>query len=285
MKFEHTSVSNFENAIRGMRNPLNSWDKSDSYFGLIDLDYDFPDEQVIIEWIKTELNISDEEYYKNTNKKQEKLYDQKMKWLSENGVIRIDDKHGNCLSEVAFLGPNDMKLAQKLIKAGKSHRKFLRQIFVSVDISAPIFFFKELDTYKIGTISNSTSSMHTLVSEPITLDKFEIDDMENVVIEDSNEPTFIVTSQYAFATYIEWLEKLRQKYNETKDNKYWKELIRMLPSSWIQKRTWTCSYETILSICKQRKGHKLTEWHSFINWAYSLPYAKELIFMDELSKE
>jgi hypothetical protein len=130
--------------------------------------------------------------------------------------------------------------------------------------------------------------MHKLASTPITLDCFETDDMENVIIEDSDDPTMIVTSYYAFQTYITWLEELRQRYNETKDMVYWKELIRGLPESWLQTRTITMSYENILSICRQRKNHKLNEWNgihtpveqSFIQWARTLPYANELIFID-----
>lgn len=139
---------------------------------------------------------------------------------------------------------------------------------------------KELDTYKAGTTANSTSTMHKLASTPITLDCFETDDMQDVIIEDSPEPTFIVTSGYMADTMITWLEELRQKYNETKDKRYWKELIRWLPESWLQTRTITMNYENILSICKQRKGHKLTEWDAFIHWAMKLPYASELLFLD-----
>lgn len=211
MKFENTEVWGFKHAIRGMRNPLESWDKSDSIF--------------------------------------------------ENSL--------QCFN---VIGENDLNLMQRLINAGSEHRKFMRQIFVSVDITAPLYWWKEFDTYKVGTVANSTSTMHKLASTPITLDCFETDDVE--VLEELN---YEVSCWWG--ELIVWLEKLRQKYNETKDKRYWKELIRLLPESWLQKRTVTMNYENILSIIHQRKGHKLTEWSKdFIEWAESLPYAKELLF-------
>ena len=222
MKFENTEVFNFEGAIRGMRNPLESWDKSDSEY----------------------IDIESEEGIE----------------LQSKGIYYK-------------IGKNDLTLMQKLIKAGSEHRKFLRQIFCSVDITAPLYFFKELDTYKVGTVSNSTSTMHKLASTPITIDCFEMDDFEDCK-DDSNV--------YVSAIWIESitrLEKLRQTYNETKDKRYWKELIRLLPESWLQTRTITMNYENVLSMVNQRKSHKLTEWSiSFINWVHTLPYANELIF-------
>lgn len=217
MKFEHTKVFNWEGAIMGMRNPWESWDKSDSYYG--------------------------------------------------NNEIGL---------ESYVIGENDLELMQTLIKAGSEHRKFLRQIFVSVDITAPLYWWKEFDTYKVGTVSNSTSTMHKLASTPITMDCFEMDDYVEL---DNGFCTDMWNS------LIEWLEGLRQKYNETKDKRYWKELIRLLPESWLQKRTITMNYENILNMCSkgQRRFHKLTEWsESFINWARTLPYAQKLIFMDEI---
>ena len=221
MKFEHTEVMNFENAIRGMRNPLESWEKSDS-------------------------------------------------------IILMEQDENNDFREVAKIGKNDLELMQKLIKAGSEHRKFLRQIFVSVDITAPLYWWKEFDTYKVGTVSNSTSTMHKLASTPITMDCFEMDDYVEL---DNGFCTDMWNS------LIEWLEGLRQKYNETKDKRYWKELIRLLPESWLQKRTVTMNYVNLLNMCSkgQRRFHKLTEWSElFIQWARSLPYAQELIFIDEI---
>jgi hypothetical protein len=153
-------------------------------------------------------------------------------------------------------------LMQKLIKAGSEHRKFLRQIFVSVDITAPLYWWKEFDTYKIGTVSNSTSTMHKLASTPITMDCFENGEMI-----------------YSFT--IAELEMNRLKYLETKDKNEWKRLIVNLPESWLQKRTITMNYENILNMYQQRKNHKLTEWSkSFCDWVKTLPYAEELICLE-----
>lgn len=224
MKFENTEVMNFENAIRGMRNPLESWDKSDSEEGI-------------------ELQ-SKGIYYK--------------------------------------IGENDLELMQTLIKAGSEHRKFMRQIFVSVDITAPLYWWKEFDTYKVGTVANSTSTMHKLASTPITLDCFEMGDSVHWDIANGCQYTDSIGSFWVCLIGV--CEDLRQKYNETKDTRYWKELIRLLPESWLQKRTVTMNYENLLAMCSkgQRRFHKLTEWsESFIGWARSLPYAQELIFLDE----
>lgn len=193
------------------------------------------------------------------------------------------------------IGKNDMQLAQSLIKAGSEHRKFMRQIFVSVDITAPLYWWKEFDTYKVGTVANSTSTMHKLASTPITKECFEMDDYYAV-------PEI----NMMWKDLIDFLEILRKKNNELiKDakrleeikefdeskkatlmaKKYWKELIRLLPESWLQKRTVTMDYENLLAMCSkgQRRFHKLTEWSkSFIDWARTLPYAQELIFFDEI---
>lgn len=219
MKFEHTQVFNFEGALRGMRNPKNSWDKSDSYYQLSCVD------------------------------------------VPTNYII----------------GEKDMKLAQQLIKAGSEHRKFLRQIFVSVDITAPLYWYKEFDTYKVGTTANSTSTMHKITSKEITLDCFEIGDYS---------PSLILIDETLLEAnvklHIDFLEQLRLLFLQTKDKRYWKELIRWLPESWLQTRTITLNYENILSIIHQRKNHKLDEWSKdFINWAKSLPYAKELLFLED----
>lgn len=179
------------------------------------------------------------------------------------------------------IGENDMKLAQTLIRAGSEHRKFMRQIFVSVDITAPLYWWKEFDTYKVGTVANSTSTMHKLASISITMKCFEMDDFA-----DSNEESnnYNLYTKTMWSKLIDHLEALRKEFNETKDKRYWKELIRLLPESWLQKRTVTMDYENLLAICSkgQRRFHKLTEWSkSFIDWARTLPYAQELIFIDE----
>lgn len=225
MKFENTEVWGFEHALRGMRNPMNSWNKSDSYIECNDLNNKY------------------------------------------------------------IIGKNDMQLAQKLIKAGTEHRKFMRQIFVSVDITAPLYWWKEFDTYKVGTVANSTSTMHKLATTPITLDCFETDDYQpNTFVYYEHTTTGDIVNN----AIIRFLETLRQHYFETKNKKYWKELIRWLPESWLQKRTITMSYENVYTIVHQRKNHKLNEWSgqdnpelpNFISWVRTLLYANELIFID-----
>ena len=202
MKFDKTEVFGIESATRGMRNPLESWHKSDSYWG------------------NNEYSL-----------------------------------------ESYVLGENDISLMQKLIKAGTEHRKFMRQIFVSVDITAPLYWWKEFDTYKVGTVANSTSTMHKLASTPITMDCFENGEMI-----------------YSFT--IAELEMNRLKYLETKDKNEWKKLIVNLPSSWLQTRTITMNYENILTMVNHRKNHKLTEWSvDFMAWVKYLPYANELLLI------
>ena len=180
------------------------------------------------------------------------------------------------------LGPNDIDLMQRLIKGGPEHRKFMRQIMVSVDITAPLYWWKEFDTYKVGTTANSTSTMHKLATTPITIDCFEMDDFDGTMKVFDNEPYNMDDYTVEVWDYIiDACEALRQRYLETKDKKYWKELIRILPESWLQTRTVTMNYENLYSIVRQRAGHKLTEWSSFIDWVHTLPYADELIFIDK----
>lgn len=278
MKFEKTWVGNFEGAFRGLRNPKNSWDKSDSFFGIVDFDYVSEDMEIADEWVKTfhpDLSWPEEFTDEGCNLAEE--YADK---LIKNGVLRLNDNDN--VADLAFIGPNDMKLAQTLIKAGPEHRKFLRQIFVSVDITAPLYFFKEFDTYKIGTTANSTSTMHKLTSKPITLESFDIDDFNPDLV--YYEIPDAQNDIGMFADFmIEQLEFLRQKYLETKDKRYWKELVRWLPEGWLQTRTWTANYEVLYNIVLQRGYHKLkTEWgNGFIHWCTSLPYAKNLIFYGE----
>ena len=278
MKFENAYVSNFEGAFRGMRNPKNSWDKSDSFFGIINLNYVDKDMEIADEWVKTfhpDLNWPKEFTDEGCNLAEE--YADK---LIKNGVLRLNDDDD--VADLAFIGPQDMKLAQTLIKAGPEHRKFLRQIFVSVDITAPLYWWKEMDTYKVATVANSTSTMHKLTSKPITLESFEVDDFNPEIV--YYEIPGAQNDIGMFADFmIEQLEFLRQKYLETKDKKYWKELVRWLPESWLQTRTWTANYEVLHSIVLQRGHHKLeTEWgNGFIKWCTSLPYAKDLIFYGE----
>ena len=201
------------------------------------------------------------------------------------------DTCGGSCGEAYIIGPNDMKLIQSLIKGGPEHRKFMRQIFVSVDITAPLYWWKEFDTYKVGTVANSTSTMHTIEKSPITINNFEIDDLTNLQMQ---IPLVGMTETLEHCTnvIIDTCEGLRQKYLETRDKRYWKELIRWLPESWLQTRTITMNYENLFSMCSkgQRRFHKLNEWsgqddsslENFISWARTLPYAQELIFADEL---
>lgn len=221
MRFEDWDVWGIKQALKGMRNPMNSWEKIDSG----------------------------------------------------------KDKDGKFV-----IGNNDLALAQRLIKSGSEHRKFMRQIMLVVDITAPIYWWKEFDTYKVGTVANSTSTMHKLVNTPITLDCFELDDyckdIEITGKENSNndEGTNVICVKDNVESLIAFLEQLRLKYLETKDIRYWKELIRWLPESWLQKRTVTMNFENLLNMYNQRKNHKLSEWHTFCNWIKdSVPYAKELI--------
>ena len=202
----------------------------------------------------------------------------------EDCAIEVINKEDCYISPSEFvIGKNDLALMQRLIKAGSEHRKFLRQIFISVDITAPLFWWKEFSTYKVGTVANSTSTMHKLASTPITMDCFEMGDFEQVTFtRDSAGIDIKLSTQNVWNGIISDLEALRQKYLETKDKRYWKELIRLLPESWLQKRTITMNYENILNMIHHRSHHKLTEWSvDFINWAKTLPYANELLFLEK----
>lgn len=218
MKINHLKSFNWEGALRGMRNPLNSWDKADTSY----------------------------------------------------------DNFGN-----AVIGPNDMKLCLKLIKAGSEHRKFLRQIMVSFDLTAPLYVWKEVDTYKVGTVANSTSTMHKIMDHEFTFDDFEMDDFENVPM--ASGSMFQYDIKEIWNDLILDLNALRNWYLETKDKRYWKELIRILPESFLQTRTMTMNYENILNILHQRENHKLTEWHFICDELMELPYLKE--FYDATKKD
>ena len=274
MKFEKTEVMNFEGAFRGLRNPLESWEKSDSQFGIEKLEEIQADYETACEYCINE-GLNAEEDYDAFYEAEEKYAE----WLRENGDLNKDsfNLYFPDYVQYAYIGPKDLNLAQRMIKAGTSDRKFMRQIFVSVDITAPLYWWKEADTYKIGTVANSTSTMHKLASTPITFDCFEMDDFENLRVYD-NEPyntdTFVTD---IWDDIINYCETLRLRYNETKDKKYWKELIRILPEGWLQTRTVTLNYEVLRNIYFQRRYHKLTEWHRFCEWIESLPYGKELI--------
>lgn len=205
IKLERTSVMNLENAMRGARNPMNSWGRMDSSY----------------------------------------------------------NEDGNFC-----LGPNDLDLGRRLRKAGSDHRKFIRQIFVSVDITAPLYWWKEYDTYKVATVANSTSTMHKIHSKAFELDDFSHDHLTK----DSLEFMGVI---------IDRLESIRQKFVAEKKKEDWYDLIQLLPSSYNQMRTCTMNYETLVNIYFARRNHKLQEWHTFCHWIESLPYAKELIIAQE----
>lgn len=204
IKFEHTEVMNFETAIRGMRNPLNSWEKSDS------------------------------------------------KW--EDGVFVI--------------GPNDLNLMKRLINAGTDHRKFLRQILVSVDITAPLYWWKEADTYAVGVVKNSCSTMHKIHAKPFELEDFSTDHLDYL-------------SKGLLSSLIGHMNVCREQFIETKEKHWWWQMIQLLPSSYNQKRTVTLNYEVLRNIATSRKHHKLDEWRvGFMEWIKTLPYADELILSE-----
>lgn len=205
IELERTSVMNFENALRGARNPLSSWAKSDSFYG-------------------------------------------------ENGEFVI--------------GEIDLSLAHRLAVSGSDHRKYLRQVFVSVDITAPIYWWKEFDTYKVGTTANSTSTMHRIHSKDFSRNDFSTDHMTEGALG-------------AIDNIISFLEESRIKFTETKDKKYWYDIIQLLPSSYNQMRTVTLNYENLINMYYARRSHKLDEWHTFCDWIRSLPYASELILIKE----
>ena len=225
IKIDNIEVFNFEGALRGMRNPMNSWDKSDSNH--------------IFELEKCQI---------------------------------CDNKFYNYI-----IGPNDLTLAQKLIAAGPEHSKFMRQIFVSMDITAPLYFTKEFDTYKVSTVRNSCSTMHKIHSKEFTLDDFShehlIENLYNVEgFLDVKEPLGVLQQDI-----IPILNFYRKRYNETKDKDYWWQLIQLLPSSYNQKFTWTANYQILRNIYQQRRNHKLDEWKDFCRMIEELPYGKELI--------
>lgn len=239
MKFENAEVFNFEGAFRGLRNPLESWAKSDSYLGCFAENKQCKD-------CKCDPN-----------------------WCGNGSTFMIGEK--------------DLDLAQRLIKGGPPHSKFLRQIFVTIDITAPLYLLKELDTYKIGTTANSTSTMHKLASTPITKECFEMDDYDSTVKLYDMEPwSPNIYINEIWEDFIHDLETLRKKYNETKDVRYWKELIRLLPESWLQTRTWTANYEVLRNIVHWRSKHKLSEWRQLVDFIKTLPYAEELIFYNNV---
>lgn len=233
IKFENTEVMNFEGAIRGMRNPLNSWDKADSVFCI---DCDLCDGDCSRRYVE-----------------------------------------GVCCFEI---GANDLDLARRLINAGSDHRKFLRQIFVSVDITAPLYWWKEFDTYKVGTVANSCSTMHKIHARDLTLDDFSHEHLFDGLdrVEGASDMEYYENPTTALNYLIRVINYYRKKFIKTKDMRYWWQMIQLLPTSYNQKRTVTLTYENLRNISGSRRNHKLTEWGvGFMEWIDSLPYAEELI--------
>lgn len=225
IKIEDTEVMGFRKAIKGMRNAMNSWDKSDSY-PAVDC--------------------------------------KKCGKVEREGICRKEDR--DCTGfECYAVGEKDMELAKRLIKAGSPDRKFMRMIHVQADVTAPLYWWKEYDTYKVGTTANSCSTMHTIHKRDLTLDDFSHDRLDDDIVYNYLKPI------------IEGLNLFRTQYNNSKDKKYWNQIIQLLPSSFNQMRTIDLSYETLFSIYHQRKNHKLDEWHQFCDWIETLPYMREFL--------
>ena len=234
IKTERVEIFGWEAAIRGMRNPMNSWDKSDSGFGC----------------------GNDKEYF------------------CENCSSSF---HCTSRTTTYNIGSNDLKLMRTLCKAGSDHRKFMRMINVSVDITAPLYWWKEFDTYKVGTVANSCSTMHKIHEKEFTLDDFSHEHLitgEKPLVEggvDAPEPPNAI---WLMHRTIQTLNQYRDLYLQTKDKKYWWQMIQLLPSSYNQKRTVMLNYEVLVNIYKSRKNHKLDEWVEFCKWIKNLPYSE-----------
>ena len=233
IKLENTEVVGWEHAIRGMRNPMNSWEKSDSEF------------------------IRDPDY-------------------GCSGNCPCEDIDGHC--DCCFIGANDLDLMKRLRNAGTDHRKFMRMITVYVDITAPLYWWKEFDTYKVGTVANSCSTMHKIHAKEFTLDDFSCenlyagDDINGMYYSTTAEEEF--TSNDVLKVVIEAINNYRKQYLKTKDKKDWWQMIQLLPSSYNQKRTVMLNYEVLANIYKSRRNHKLDEWKDFCKWIEGLPYSK-----------
>ena len=224
ISFEKTEVVGIEHTIRGMRNPMNSWEKSDSYMNY-SVDFENKEDEII------EVRYP---YYR--------------------------------------VGAVDVNLMQRLAKAGTDHRKFMRMLVVYVDITAPLYWWKEFDTYKVGTVANSCSTMHKIHSEKITLDDFSVDNL-GLVLSDTDYEDDRCRFVDWFCHVVDMCEQLRTLFVETKDERYWRALIQLLPESYNQKRTIMLNYEVLANIYRSRRGHKLEEWRDFCKWIESLPYS------------
>ena len=232
LKIENTDVVGWEAAIRGMRNPMNSWEKSDS------------------EWYSIGIPTSN--------------------------PAAINDK---CLSQKYCLGDNDLDLMTRLRNAGTDHRKFMRMITVYADITAPLYWWKEFDTYKVGTVANSCSTMHKIHAKEFYEEDFSFERLESGYEEYKGDDA-MHTAYCSMQNVISALNRLRYMYKINKNKKYWYAMIQLLPSSYNQKRTVMLNYEVLANIYKNRKGHRLDEWKTMLDWIESLPYA-ELITGDK----
>jgi hypothetical protein len=265
IKIENIEVSNFKSAFRGMRNPKESWKESDSKFGMATMD----DMETYLQDI-VELYFPYEEFQNLSCDKQDEIYD------CFTGKINLRADEESEIVDYACIGPKDLKLAQSLILAGSDHGKFMRQIFISMDLTLPLYVWKEFDTYKVGTVANSCSTMHKLATTPITKECFSFDEEGHQILFDAyGEVGYYLMSLDDIS--IGGCEVLRKKYLETKDIKYWRALIQLLPESWNQKRTITLNYQVLRAIYFARKNHKLQEWSDFCHMIEGLPWGKELI--------
>lgn len=273
IKFENIEVSGFGAAFRGLRNPLESWHKSDSFFGVINSEYCYQDYEITENWIrKEEPEIED---FSDTY---EKLFEKYNKWLLEQGVLRRNDDYD--VYDCAFIGPNDMQLAQRMILAGDDEAKFARMIHIQMDITAPLRWWKEFDTYKVATVRNSCSTMHKLAQTPITKECFSWDGFSDLkLIDPTGSPDVFIEET------ISNCEQLRQLYLYTNDKRYWRALIDLLPDGWMMKSTVDFSYQTARHMSLAREHHKQSEWSiDFCNMTKELPYGKELIWIKKENK-
>ena len=285
IEITETKVFNIEGALRGLRNPKNSWHLSDSLYGIGEDDEirDMAGE-VAYSYVDTDMNLYVEENYED--------WEMYREWLLTQGNNEVfgNDEH---VSEGNFIGKKDLELAKRMVLAGTDESKFMRQIFVSFDINAPLYWWKEFDTYKVGTVANSCSTMHKLDNTPIYPSNFSFDGVEKDLavewqgwpVDEWPEDDKVIDPDFVPHSHIEEIqnqivencEYLRLMYKKTKDKQYWRALIQLLPNGWNQKRTITLNYQVLRAIYFARKNHKLTEWHEFCKWIESLPYAKELI--------
>lgn len=277
---DNQTVFNFGNAVWGMRNPMASWDQADSR---CHIENEEIDDDSLIEIRNRWMNFNGygDSFDCETEAQQAQWMaeaDRIEEWLWDNSKLEQD---GIYISHFYF-GPKDMRLAQNLIRAGSDESKFMRQIGVSVDITAPLYWWKEMDTYKVGTTANSTSTMHKLTSKPIEYKDFSFDVLDFINEKDDlNTCIKKLKDEMQLSIIIETCELLRQNYLETRDEAYWRALIQILPESYNQTRTWTANYAVLRNIYFARRNHKLQEWRDFCKWIETLPYAKELICLEE----